>query len=68
MPQPSTDIEVDPQRRHFGCRESDFALQRLVEYRWLLFLQEQIKSIIIIIALAFVRVEQSMATPRNQGS
>ena len=27
------DIEVDPQRRHFGRRESDFALQRLVEYR-----------------------------------
>jgi hypothetical protein len=25
------DIEVDPQRRDFGCRESDFALQRLVE-------------------------------------
>jgi hypothetical protein len=24
------DIEVDPQRRRFGC-ESDFALQRLVE-------------------------------------
>jgi hypothetical protein len=48
MPQPSTDIEVDPQRRHFGVRESDFALQRLVEYRWLLFLQEQIKEDIII--------------------
>jgi len=27
------DIEVDPQRRCFGCRESDFALQRLVECR-----------------------------------
>ena len=26
-------IEVDPQRRRFGCRESDFALQRLVECR-----------------------------------
>ena len=26
-------IEVDPQRRCFGCRESDFALQRLVECR-----------------------------------
>jgi hypothetical protein len=25
------DIEVDPQRSLFGCRESDFALQRLVE-------------------------------------
>jgi hypothetical protein len=25
------DIEVDPQRHRFGCRESDFALQRLVE-------------------------------------
>jgi hypothetical protein len=25
--------EVDPQRRRFGCRESDFALQRLVECR-----------------------------------
>jgi hypothetical protein len=25
------DIEVDPQCRRFGCRESDFALQRLVE-------------------------------------
>ncbi len=25
------DIEDDPQRRRFGCRESDFALQRLVE-------------------------------------
>ena len=25
------DIKVDPQRRLFGCRESDFALQRLVE-------------------------------------
>jgi hypothetical protein len=25
------DIEVDPQRRRFGRRESDFALQRLVE-------------------------------------
>jgi hypothetical protein len=25
------DIVVDPQRRRFGCRESDFALQRLVE-------------------------------------
>ena len=27
------DIEVHPQRRRFGCRESDFALQRLVECR-----------------------------------
>jgi hypothetical protein len=27
------DIEVDPQRRRFGCRKSDFALQRLVECR-----------------------------------
>jgi hypothetical protein len=27
------DMEVDPQRRRFGCRESDFALQRLVECR-----------------------------------
>ena len=27
------DIEVDPQRRRFGRRESDFALQRLVECR-----------------------------------
>jgi hypothetical protein len=27
----SLDIQVDPQRRRFGCRESDFALQRLVE-------------------------------------
>jgi hypothetical protein len=27
------DIEVDPQRRCFGCRESDFAPQRLVECR-----------------------------------
>ena len=27
------DIEVDPQRRRFGCRESDFALHRLVECR-----------------------------------
>jgi hypothetical protein len=27
------DIEVDPQRRRFGCRESDCALQRLVECR-----------------------------------
>ena len=26
-------IEVDPQRRRFGCSESDFALQRLVECR-----------------------------------
>ena len=26
-------IEVDPQRRCFGCRESDFALQILVECR-----------------------------------
>jgi hypothetical protein len=26
-------IEVDPQRRRFGRRESDFALQRLVECR-----------------------------------
>ena len=25
------DIKVDPQRRLFGCRESDFALQLLVE-------------------------------------
>ena len=25
--------EVDPQRRYFGRRESDFALQRLVECR-----------------------------------
>ena len=25
------DIEVDPQRRRFGCRESNFALQRLVD-------------------------------------
>ena len=25
------DIEVDPQRRCFGCREFDFALHRLVE-------------------------------------
>jgi hypothetical protein len=29
----SLDIEVDPQRRCFGCRESDYALQRLVECR-----------------------------------
>ena len=28
------DIEVDPQRRRFGRRESDFALQRLVECLW----------------------------------
>jgi hypothetical protein len=27
------DIEVDPERRRFGCRESDFALQGLVECR-----------------------------------
>jgi hypothetical protein len=27
------DIEVDPQRRRFDRRESDFALQRLVECR-----------------------------------
>jgi hypothetical protein len=27
------DIEVDPQRRGFGSREADFALQRLVECR-----------------------------------
>jgi len=27
------DIEVDPQRRCFGCHKSDFALQRLVECR-----------------------------------
>ena len=27
----SPDIEVDPQCRRFGCRESDFAHQRLVE-------------------------------------
>jgi len=27
------DIEVDPQRRRFGRRESDFALQRLVVCR-----------------------------------
>ncbi len=27
------DIEVDPQRRRFGCRESDFVLQQLVECR-----------------------------------
>jgi hypothetical protein len=27
------DIEVDPQRGRFGGRESDFALQRLVECR-----------------------------------
>jgi hypothetical protein len=27
----SLDIEVDPQRSCFGCRKSDFALQRLVE-------------------------------------
>ena len=27
------DIEVDPQRRRFGRRESDFALQRLLECR-----------------------------------
>ena len=27
------DIEVDPQRRCFGSRKSDFALQRLVECR-----------------------------------
>jgi hypothetical protein len=26
-------IEVDPQRHRFGGRESDFALQRLVECR-----------------------------------
>ena len=26
------DIEVDPQRRRFGCRESDFARKRLVEW------------------------------------
>ena len=29
----SLDIEVDPQRRRFGRRESDFAHQRLVECR-----------------------------------
>ena len=33
MPQPSTLRFVDPQRRRFGCHESDFALQRLVECR-----------------------------------
>jgi hypothetical protein len=27
------DIEVDPQRRRFGSRKSDFALQALVECR-----------------------------------
>ena len=27
------DIEVDPQRRRFGSRESDFALQSLIEGR-----------------------------------
>ena len=27
------DIEVDPQRRRFGRRESDFALQRVVNGR-----------------------------------
>jgi len=27
------DIEVDPQRRRFGCRESDFALPALEECR-----------------------------------
>ena len=27
------DIEVEPQRRRFGCRQSDFALQRLVKCR-----------------------------------
>jgi hypothetical protein len=26
------DIEVDHQRRRFGCRESDFALQRLCDF------------------------------------
>ena len=29
----SLDIEVDPQRRCFGCRESNFALQIFVECR-----------------------------------
>jgi hypothetical protein len=29
----SVDVEVDPQRRRFGRRESDFALQRLEECR-----------------------------------
>ncbi len=29
----SLDIEVDPQRRRFGSRESDFALQSLIEGR-----------------------------------
>ncbi len=29
------DIEVDPSCRRFGCRESEFALQRLVECRTL---------------------------------
>ena len=29
----SLNIEVDPQRRRFGRRKSDFALQRLVEGR-----------------------------------
>ena len=29
----AVDIEVDPQRRRFGRRESDFALQRLEECR-----------------------------------
>jgi hypothetical protein len=29
----SLDIEVDPQRRRFGSRKSDFALQALVECR-----------------------------------
>ena len=32
-PRTALDIEVHPQRRRFGCRESDFALQRLVECR-----------------------------------
>jgi hypothetical protein len=29
----AVDVEVDPQRRRFGLRESNFALQALVESR-----------------------------------
>jgi len=39
------DIEVDPQRRRFGRRESDFALQRLVESHHRALETERVRSV-----------------------
>jgi hypothetical protein len=39
------DIEVDPHRRCFGCRESDFAFQGLVECR--VFETERVRLVVL---------------------